>query len=188
MKNVIDYRSVSLTSIVEDINKFKKPGAAYTNLINAYLHIAVWHSIKDGQTSPGIALLAAVMPQLKESVSLYLTKYGLFTWTKKDGLKYNATAGTQLIKKAKEEGFTGDDGIKAFRKMVADNTFNELPSLDDAFPKKEKQYRDMILLDAFKHLIQRAQEVQSNGKAVQGDEEAKALLDMMQTYVASFAK
>jgi len=185
MKNVIDFRSVSVSSIVTDIRGFKKPGESYTALLNAYLHIAVWHSIKDGQYTPALNLLPSVMPQLKESVSLYLTKYG-FLRLEKGAIEYNATKGNELIREAKAA--VGSDNIQAFRLMRANEVFESLPSLDEAFPKKAKQYKDIPLVDAYKALVARIKETESEGHCALGDDTAKKILEDMRVYVASFAK
>ena len=164
---MIDYRTQTVGSINEVIASFRKSENLRSEVLDGLLRVAVWHSIKDGQTTPAVNLLASIKGQ-KEQVSLYLTKFGNLQWTKKDGLKYC---------KAK--------GKVQFGLEKANEVFESLPTLEEAFPSKEKQYRDMPFMASIKHILKRAEEVRAAGKTVVfSSDEEKELFTMMQTMAA----
>lgn len=167
---MIDYRKQSMEEINNIIATFRKQEQTREQMLNGLLRVAVWHSIKDGQITPAINLLGSIKGQ-KEQVSLYLTKFGNMTWTKKNGLVYN---------KAK--------GKIQFGLEKANEVFEELPSLEEAFPSKEKNYKDMPFMASIKHLLKRAEEVKAAGKSVVfATDEERHLFEAMQKLAAHAA-
>ena len=182
----IDYRSIKQADLTNDIKGFKKSSTLYNDVLNGYLAVCVYHSIKDGQITPAITLIDSCLPSLKGEVIEYLTRYGFMSWSDKKGLQYSREAGNALVKEAKAAGFDDDSGIKAFRKMRADEIFEALPELSEV-PSKPKQYKDLPLLKALKDLLRKVDEVKAAGKSVFADDEGKLLLTQLETYVATHA-
>lgn len=172
MSNRIDYRSLSSSDLTQTIRSFKNTSKLYNEVLNGLLAVAVYHSIKDGQVTPANNLLDACVPSVKDRVSLYLTKYGNIRYTEKQGF---------ISDKRKNQ--------ERYGKEAADTVFLSLPDLDEAFPAKPRQYRDMDILAWMKAGIERAREVQSEGKAVIAcDDEVAELFGKMEQIVASYAK
>jgi len=160
----LDYRNQSISAINEVISGFRKSDALREQVPNGLVKVSVWQSIKDGQITPAVNLLSSIKGR-KEQGSLYLTKFGNLAWNKKDGLHYA---------KAKTKAQFGIE--------KADEIFESLPDLEDAFPSKEKQYRDMPFMAAIQHILKRAEEVKAAGKSVvfTNDKEKELFAQMQQ--------
>lgn len=168
---MLDYRTQSVTSVNEIISTLGKSEALREQILDGLVAIAVWHSIKDGQVTPAKFLITAVRGKAKEQVVSYLTKFGNMKYTAKSGLEYC---------KAK--------GKVQYGLEKANEVFDSLLSLEDAFPSKPKQYKDVPFMTAIKGLLNRAAELQEHGKSlVLANDEEKALFEQMQKLVGQTA-
>lgn len=168
---MLDYRAQSVSSVNEIISKLGKSEELRELILDGLVSIAVWHSIKDGQTTPAKFLVAAVRGKAKEQVVSYLTKFGNMKYTIKTGLEYC---------KAKGKVQYGID--------KANEVFETLPTLEEAFPAKPKQYKDIPFMTVIKGMLNRAAELQEHGKAMTlASDEEKALFAQMQKMVSQTA-
>jgi len=166
----MDYRKSNVAALVTSIKKFGATDVKREELLNDLLKVAVWHTIKDGQITPASTLLAMVRGD-KERVAQYLTKFGNLTLSKEKGLAYS---------KAK--------GKVQYGPEKADEVFENLPTLEEAFPQHPKQYKDIPFANQIKAILNKAKLLQEHGhKFVFSNEDEQKLYDQMQGLVAKAA-
>ena len=165
---MIDYRTLSAASLSDTISSYGRSIRLADDVLDGLLAVAVWHSVKDGQITPAVKLLAESSRNMKGPVSQYLTKFGNLKYSKEKGLQFN---------KAKSASQFGIDAANAL--------FETLPTLEEAFPSPAKQYKDMPLIAGLKHLVKKAQELEAHGhRLVASSDEEKALWESIQHLVA----
>lgn len=159
---MLDYRNKSASEIQGLIVNFSAIEASREEILDGLLSVAVWHSIKDGQITPAMGLLAATRGN-KDRVCMYLTKFGNLSYSKQKGLSHS---------KSKHKGQNGLE--------KANEVFDNLPSLEDAFPSVPKEYRDIPFASQIKAILNKAAKLQENGKKFifASDEEA-LVFDML---------
>lgn len=157
-----DIRNVPVGNLIKKITGMSKAEANRQQVLSELAKAAVWHSLWTGQVTPAIALVGAVRGKDKESIVLYLTKFGNIKYSEKGGIKH-----TMKHEQSRE---------------AADVWFEDAPTLEDEFPATPKQYRDMSMQAVIKHILARAEEVQKHGKSIifSSDEE-KQLFEKMKT-------
>jgi hypothetical protein len=165
---MIDYRTLKHSELAETIKSYGRSISLADDVLDGLLAVAVFHSIKDGQVTPAVNLLANCSRNMKGTVTQYLTKFGNVKWTKEKGLQYD--------RRKTEVQF----GLEK-----ANEVFESLPTLDEAFPNPEKQYRDIPFIQQLKRMVNKAKEIEAHGKhlIIAGDEE-KELWDSIQHLVA----
>ena len=166
----MDYRKSNVAALITSIKKFGKAEEDREEVLNGLLKVAVWHTIKDGQIPPAGTLLAVARGD-KERVAQYLTKFGNLTLSKEKGLAYS---------KAK--------GKVQYGPEKADEVFENLPTLEEAFPQHPKQYKDVPFLNTIRAILNRAKTLQEHDhKFVFSNEDEQKLYDQMQGLVAKAA-
>ncbi len=146
----MDYRKTETAKVLLLIKDLTKKSKELEETIDDLLMVSVYHSIKDQQLTPGINLLAAVPRPMRSDVVLYLTKFGTFSYSEKKGLHHS--------KEKFEAGLNGE--------AKADEVFEQLAPLYEAFPKAEKEWKDFDFEQAVKAMLRRMNKTQEHGKAV----------------------
>jgi len=160
---MLDYRNLKTSDLENEIRAYGQKEVLREELLDSLLAVAVWHSVKDGQITPAVNLLG-VSRGNKDRVCLYLTKFGNLSYSKEKGLKFS---------KEKSKAQFGID--------KANEVFESLPSLEEAFPSKPKEYKDIPFASQIKAILNKAQTLSEHGKKfVFSNDEEKALFEMLQ--------
>ena len=165
---MIDYRNLSNSELSNTIQSFSRTESLADDVRDGLLAVAVFHSIKDGQVTPARDMLAGCSKSLKDRVSKYLTKFGNIKYSKEKGLGYDKrkTAVQFGIEKANE-------------------VFESLPTLAEAFPSEPTQYRDIPLIAELKRIVKKARELEQHShRMITASDEEKQVWESIQHLVA----
>lgn len=179
----MDMRTLSGKELDSKFASLKKTGQARQELINDLVKVAVYHSVKDGQITPAQKLIGALgRTDAAKEVSHYLQKFGNLGW---GTLEKGGKAKGIVFKNKHDRKYTAELTVENL--AYANEVFDSLPDLWDAFPNEAVELKDYVLAVAFKRILAEARKRSEAGKKViaENDEEAKILGMMEALYPAT---
>lgn len=165
-----DLRNLSVSALVSSINRKLGETSVRESDLNDFAKIAVYHSLKDGQITPAVILHGKLKrTDNREGILNYLQKYGNL------GMKKDKDSKALVLRFVNKNDCKYSNAEEQAQSLAfANDTYETLPEIWEAFPSVEKELKDYNFHARLAAMVKTMRETVAGGKQVvtSNDEEA----------------